>query len=358
MRRVQVHFIPMAGMALLAFSVAAAGCKRKEQPSDFKYEPPPRTAATLASYVDLCEGRGAFSGAKKYEKQKSGGAPSKVAVFRKYADDKEPVYRLDQRDTLGAVAAKEQETDQVELVTCVELKRKGTPLYCHYYGAEVEVYDMTHSVRILEASTGKVLKEETFDLDGRTEPCEGSVTGNFYKGAEYGPKLLSMLLPFEPEGLELPKVDMRDLDSVCSGSPIPQTAPYKADAPGKRGVHLVYFATEAQSNTRRDAPDGLFPGAEPEADPTKYQLVACATGKPQKKKANCEFISGEVLEIYDGEVEVAVYESATAKLVEKKTFKATSAICPSTHKFFGKNDKRMMKVEPAFAAYMKKLEGA
>ncbi len=328
--------------------------KDREAPEQ-KYEPPPRKATVLKSYVDLCEGKEPYTGAKKYEKKV--GAASKAAFFRKYLDDKEPKYDLDQRKTLGAIAATEPETHDVQLVVCTELKRKGEPKYCRYHGAEVTIYDMTHTARIIEATTGKVLEEETFELDRRTEGCEGSVTGNHYRGAEYGPKLLSLLLPFQGDGVELPKLgSIHDLDAVCSGSPIPQAAAHKGD--GKRPLHLVYFPTDAQTNTRVDAPEGLFPEGDPTGDPASYQLVACMTGTPEKKKASCEFMGGGTVELYDGEVEVTIVEAATAKVVEKKTFKASSSVCPTIHKFWGKVDKRMTKVEPALKDYLKKIEGS
>ncbi len=360
------------GLAVATFAIAGFGvlvgiggvamdaAHRKSQytPSSNTYEPPPRRATSVDSYAALCDGKEAFPGAKKYEKSASAGAPSKVAVFRKYLDDKTPMYKRDERaKSFEGVVAGDNDVDDVQLVACMELKRKGEPLFCNYYGAQVEVYDMTHTLRILEAKTGKVVKEDTFELDRRTEKCAGSVTGNSYKGADYVPKLISTLLPLQPDGVALPKAERIDLDAVCSGSPIPQAAPYKPGA-GKRAAHLVYFAQATQSSTREDLPDGLSTTDPVEEDVTKYELVACVTGKPLKKKADCDFTSGKVLEIHDGEIEVAMYEAATAKLVEKKTFKATSGACPYSHKFFGNRDKRMLTVEPAFQAYWATMTGA
>lgn len=347
----------IAGLGVLAGGVTLAmdSAHRGNASAPYKYEPPPRTATTIDSYVDLCERGEPFPGAKKYKK---GTSPSKVAVFRKYLDEKTPSFKRDGgAERFTGLIAKDGDTADVELVACVELKRKGKPLFCNYYGAQVEVFDMTHQLRILEAATGKVLKEETFDLDNRTEKCASSVTGSHFQGADYVPKVVSALLPLEPDGVALPKASRFDLDAVCSGSPIPQAAAYK---PGdnKRGVHLVYFPTAEQSFTREDMPDGLLPTEPFDDDVTKYELVTCVTGKPMKKKADCDFTGGKVLEIHDGEIEVATYEAKTAKLVEKKTFKATSSGCPYTHKFFGARDKRMLKVEPAFQTYWGTLTGS
>jgi len=352
-----IAILGMAGFGVLASGVTLAmdaSHRKTYSPTDYKYEPPARTASTVDSYVDLCERKEPFPGAKKYAK---GSAPSKVAVFRKYLDDKSPTFKRDHRaDRFEGVFAQDGDTRDVELVACLELKRKGKPLYCNYYGAQVEVYDMTHELKIVEAATGKVLKEETFDLDNRTEKCASSVKGSSYQGADYLPKIISALLPLQPDGVALPKADRFDLDAVCSGSPVPQAAAYQA-GDKKRAVHMLYFPTAEQSFTREDLPDGLAPAGAPEDDVSKYSLVACVTGKPLKKKQDCSFTSGKVLELHDGEVEVALREAATGKLVETKTFKATSAGCPYSHKFFGNRDKRMLRVEPAFSAYWGGLTG-
>lgn len=215
---------------------------------------------------------------------------------------------------------------------------------------------MTHKLKIVEAATGKVVKEESFDLDRRTEKCASSVKGSSYQGADYIPKVISALLPLQPAGVPLPKADRFDLDAVCSGGAVPQAAPYEA-GDKKRAVHVLYFPTAEQSFSREDAPEGLALAGTPEEDVTKYELVACATGKPINKKASCDFTGGKVLEVYDGDVEVAVREAKTGKLVETKTFKGTSSGCPYSHKFFGNPDKRILKVEPGLQVYLGSLTG-
>jgi hypothetical protein len=322
-----------------------------------KYEPPPRRATSLGSYADLCDKKDPFPGAKKYAKSKDPTKPSKVALFHKYLDNKEPKYDSVRPDKFIGFATEKDNVDDVELVACVDLKRHGKPSYCTYYGASVEVFDMTHTLRIIEATTGKVVKEETFELDRHTEPCPGSVTGSYFTGADYIPKVVSTLLPFEPDGIQLPKAERSDLDSVCSGSPVPSAAPYKPGS-GKRNVHLAYFPTTEQGNTRQEVPDNIVFPETPEEDVTKYELVACIKGVPKKKKAECDFTSGKVLEMHDGEFEVSMFEAATGKLVEKKTFKGTSSgVCPFSYKFYGDRDKIMQRIEPAYLTYMATMTG-
>ncbi|NUO52399.1 MAG: hypothetical protein HOV80_26425, partial [Polyangiaceae bacterium] len=329
---------------------------RSDSPAT-KYEPPPRRASTLDSYADLCDNKDPFPGAKKYEKSKSASAPSKVALFRKYEDNKEPKYESVRPDKFAGFATAQDSVDDVELVACLDLKRHGKASFCTYYGASVEIFDMTHKLRIIEATTGKVLKEETFELDRHTEPCAGSVTGSYFTGADFIPKVISTLLPFEPDGIALPKAERTDLDAVCSGSPIPQAAPYKPGS-GTRNVHLVYFPTTEQGNTRQELPENLVFPETPEEDVTKYELVACVRGVPKKKKASCDFTSGKVLEMHDGEFEVSMFEAMTGKLVEKKTFKGTSSgVCPFSYKFYGDRDQIMQKIDPSYLTYWGAMTG-
>lgn len=330
-------------------------CKSKSGGQDDKYVPPPRKALSASDLMSLCDGGKPFPGNPAYEKKSDASQPSKVRVFRKYLDDKQPGYKEDEHD-FGAIGAKSYDAATVELVACVELKRQGEPLFCNYYGAKIELYDMTHNVKVLEASTGKVLGEQSFDLDRRTEKCTSSASGSGYRGADYSPKLLSLLLPFEPEGVALPKIKPADLDAVCSGSAFPQAPPLSPT--GHRSVHLVYFPTANRSFTREDLPAGLELTNEAESDASQLQLVACVTGKPLKKKSACTFTGGNVLELSEGEFEVTVYEAHTGKLVETKAFQGTSGRCPITYKFFGQVDKVMTKIAPSFRAYIKQLEGS
>ncbi len=79
------------------------------------------------------------------------------------------------------------------------------------------------------------------------------------------------------------------------------------------------------------------------------------TGRPKKKKRDCRFTT-KTLEMWDGEIEVEVRESATAKLVETKTFKASAGRCPITHKFWKHREIYMSKPASGFFKYLKELE--
>jgi hypothetical protein len=93
-------------------------------------------------------------------------------------------------------------------------------------------------------------------------------------------------------------------------------------------------------------------------DLSQYELVACVTAKLKAKKKDCEFSSGNVLELHEGEFEVRLMEAHTAKLVETKSFKGSSpGACPVIHSFFEQREKEMLKVEPAFEKYLAKLQG-
>jgi hypothetical protein len=354
---------PHFACLLIGSFVIVMGCDQPESPSAGQSESsvapqerarPLYRAATLTSYSAMCSGGEPFTGATPYAKKP--GRESKTVFFDKHLDAKTPAWNIHHRKQLGAIVAKDPA--DVELVVCSELKRKGDPSYCRYYGAEVTIYDMTHDVRILEATTGKVLAQHTFELDRRTEYCDGAVSSSHFKGASPEPMLLSLLLPFQGEGIALPKIErVSDLNAVCSGSPFPQAAAYEGRGDTRVPVHLVYFPTAGQSNVIEGSPDGISPSRSSAEDPMAIPLVACLTGKPQKKKATCAFTGGKQLEMYDGEIEVAVYETATRKLVETRSFKATSRGCPWSHKFYGNVDKRMDKAEPALARYLKSLEG-
>ncbi|MEZ4221794.1 MAG: hypothetical protein R3B13_12755 [Polyangiaceae bacterium] len=341
-------------------SAGSVGCKRKAAPKP--YEPPPPTAYSVDDYRKLCEPNAKpFAGGRGYERSSDASKPSKMVLFAKYADDKAPSYSARSPEALKPLLT--NRPDEVELVACLDLKRHGTPGFCNYYGGKVTIYDMTHDLRIIEAKTGRVVHQEKFELDRKTQGCSSTESfkkgsGGFYRGADYDKKLMSVLLPLQPEGLELPAAKTWELNAVCSGSPVPQAAAFDPKRTGRRRVHPVYFPDEKQSRASQDLPEGLPPQRDQEGNAADYELVACVTGKPLKKRRDCKFMNGNVLELYDGEVEVAVYEAKTAKLVEKKSFKASSpGGCPWSHKFWGSRDTHLKKLDPGVQRYVDQLEG-
>lgn len=349
----QVPSTPLRNwLVLVAVSLALPlGCCKSKGGED-EYVPPPRKAWSTSDLMSICEDGKPYGGNPAYVKKSSPATPSKVAVFRKYRDDQPPTFKIDEH-TFGAIDGTSS-PGEVELVACLELERKGEPLFCNYHGATIKVYDMNHKVKIVEAATGKVVGEHTFDMDRLTEKCPGTAAGDSYRGTDYSNKLLSLLLPLQPEGIELPKIQASDLDAVCSGGAFPQAAPMKDGPHGP--VHIVYFPTATQSFTREDLPSGLESKNLETLDVSQVQLVACVTGKPEKKKRSCNFTAGKVLELHDGEFEVALYEARTGKLVEKKMFRGTAGTCPVSYKFFRQVDQVMTRIDPGFKAYIKKLE--
>ncbi len=164
---------------------------------------------------------------------------------------------------------------------------------------------------------------------------------------------MSLIAPLQPKTPELPKVRAFKLDAVCDGVPFPQSAAYDKDSKDKRNIRVAWRPAEEYSYLDEPPFDRRVAS---NSGVSKHQLVACVTGRPKKKKRNCRFTT-KTLEMWNGEVEVELRESATAKVVETKTFKASSGRCPITHKFWKNREIYMGKLEPAFFRYLKKLEG-
>ena len=135
---------------------------------------------------------------------------------------------------------------------------------------------------------------------------------------------------------------------------MPQAAAYVKSAPAR--VHKVYFPDPKRSFTRADSPVGMPPFNDVATDAGQLSLVACITGQPKKKKRDCEFTSGKVLTVHDGEFEVKLLEARTGKLVETRTFKGTSSGCPTFHKFWGQHDDVLTKVDAGLGKYLAGLE--
>lgn len=338
----------------------ASGCGKKQEAPPEPYKAPPRKASTLGAYASLCSKDATpFDGAKKHERKKDPKSSSKLALFQNYVDDAKYGYRASAPEGLKPWLATDAQVDEVELVLCLDVKKKGPKLtgQCTYYGGKLEHWNMTHSLRIVEAATGKVVLKEDFDISSSTARCPATYTftsASHFVGGDYTNKLLSLLLPFQPEGVALPEIKPFELETVCSGVPLPQTAAYDKAKPS--GLFVSYRPTDLHPFTMETRPSGL-PTNDAIKDAKSVALVACVTGKPAKKKQACNFLSGNVLELQEGEVEVSIYESATAKLVETKTFKASSDGCPTSYKFFDKVDPYFGKVEPQVTQYLKSLGG-
>jgi len=349
-----LSFSRFGAVFLLTTTVASLGACKEKTKKEGSFVPLPRRAAGVSELQSVCETGKPIPGNDAYSKRSTPTSPNKVAVFRKYLDEKSPQYRPDEHE-FGAIDGKSGPAGVIELVACVTLKRSGDSMVCSYMGARIDLFNMTHTVKVMEVATGKVLSEQTFDLDPRTEKCAASTTGSSFRGTNYAPKVLSLLLPFEPDGVELPKIEPYDLDSVCSGSAFPQAAAYVPTGP--HPIHVVYFPTATRSFTRADLPAGLEQASALKTPVRDVQLVACVTGVPQQKVMSCKFAGGKVLELSSGDFQVEVREARSGKVVEKKTFPGTSAGCPASYAFFNNVDKVMTKVSPTFGAYIKQLSG-
>jgi hypothetical protein len=310
---------------------------------------------SLYELADMCNRADApkYDGAPAADKPAS--KPQKVAVFVRYADDPKSTFEKQRPAALGDLAA--TDARGVPLVACVDVKKHGEdPGHCSYYGGQIHQYTMTHTLRVLEVKTGRELLRDEFTLDHRTGSCPSTYafpagTHTVFRGVDFGPTLASELLPFEPAGVALAPAKAQELDVVCGGGAVPQAAAY-TPADGAK-IHLLYFPNDEQSWTRTDPPKGFPAFDDNGADAAGYELVACVTGKPAKKKRSCKFMLGDVLETYDGELEVVLREARTGKIVETKSFKATSpGGCPATHKFWGKTDRIMKTVDPAFGKWL------
>lgn len=349
---------------LLGVLVSATGCcrRKKPSPSTLSSGPRARRAYALDDYAALCASTSAapFDGVEPRKSENGTPLARGTRVFVKWTDDKAPAFRAFHTEGLEGVLAGPGEVNAVELVACVERKREGTPLRCSFYGATLEIYDMRDTLRIVEAKTGKELSREEFQLDGKTNLCPASYSfpkgvTSVYVGAELGPKILSSLLPFQPPDVAFVGAKVGRLETVCSGSPVPQAPAYDPASTAPRKVNVVYFPTPTSSFRSEDWPKGLGK-AERFGDVALHSAVACVTGKPNKKKKSCPYIGGKTLELHDGEVELSLVETRTAKVLETKTFRATSpGGCPSSHAF-GNGYQRMLQVEPAFATYLAGLQ--
>lgn len=341
--------------------LSATGCDRL-----FKNDAPPpavdetpreaplRTPSSLSDFSSVCGG--SKIGAKPYEKH-ADGTPSKVAVFQQYMDDKTPMYRWTKAPGMGAFQAEsDTEKDAVELVACVDMKKKTkSRSQCNFYGGTIERWVMTHTVRIIDPRTAKELVKEEFEIDPLTTGCPGSASfpagsNVLYEGGEYGGRLIVTLLPLQPENVALPELEAHDLVDVCTGTPRPQAGRSK---PGEqRTVYVAYRPEAGFSWGQEDRPDGLPSNESAEKNPASARYVACITGKPETKKQSCEFMMGSTLEIYDGPLEVEVRETATGKVVGTKSFKGSSSRCPNTHKFWGSKDPYFQRVEAGVADFV------
>ncbi|WP_272003656.1 hypothetical protein [Nannocystis radixulma] len=353
----------------LLFALAFFGCDDSPPPSVEPTTPPPapppRAADNLDEYTSLCGGGEPFPAAKPYKKGATPADISRVVVFEKYKESVDPAWRHLTSAPIDAWSA--EEPADVQLVACVELSKRQLRRSCEYKDSageqfKLDLYDMSHAVRVVEAATGKVVLEQTFEL-GNTEGCPafelfGSSTSD-YRGVDYKHKLMALLAPLQPEGARPPPPrDFFELARVCDGVAFPGTTRYDKSAAQKHPLYTTFRTDESAPLTLAAPPQG-YDASESIGDPAAYQLVACVVGKSEKKRKDCRFDGGAVVELHEGTVEVAVYATATAELVEKKTFKATGGTCPMLFSFPDDTKRAawLPKLAPAYHTYMAALVG-
>lgn len=338
-------------------AVLAGGCKKKKtEPEPYPLSTPSTTASGLSS---RCDGKASdiwdLTQIKRYALH-ADGTPSRAAVFVR--DTTSSTSRDWQPDTpknvepwiAGMYAALD-----AELTVCVdELEpQKSDPFSCSYYGAKVTMKGRDYAVKVVETSTGKVLADEKFSTDPRVSLCPGSVTGSYTDYGDWRQHVGTIVARFQPDAAfaKLPKAELDDLYEVCAGSGLPQ-----AKKPGESGaLKVVYFPTATTSFANEDVPKGLAMGST-QKDPSQYAYVMCVTGKPETKKASCDYLgTSSLLGIYDGTFQVELREARTGKIVETKTFTGTAGGCPDSYKFKGANDERIMMIEPAFRTYVQEV---
>lgn len=353
---------------LFALGLALLGCEEPpppayepETPPPETYTPPPRAAASIGDYAALCSANEPFPAAKPYKKGATPADISRVAVFQRWNESVEPRWEEIGGGALDPVST--SDAKEVQLVACAEVSKRALRRSCSFQeGYTLDLYDLSHSVRVLEAATGKVVLEQTFELPS-VETCptfESFGSSSTYRGTDSVPKLLALLLTLQPAGVKTdPPRSYLDLGKVCAGVPFPGTAPYDKTAAEKHPIYVAFRADESAPYHYENTPENVDGPGERLDDPSKYQLVACVTGKPEKKRKQCRFDGGVVLELHTGTVEVAVYASATAELVEKRTFKVAGGSCPFIFSFPAGADRAIWlpKIEPAYGKYLDTLVG-
>ncbi len=237
------------------------------------------------------------------------------------------------------------------LVACVERKRLEKANTCRFNSGHVlNYYNTADHIRLIEPSTGKVVAEEQVKIESRS----GCPTmHNFrhqteWEGPRYDTRVMSLAMKVQPANAPMPEPPQAyAMYQVCGGIPFPQIAAYDPDADHYQGIGR---------SRRGPEPSGDFVGRLGE-EGENIRLVACMRSKALKKKRSCAFNGGNTLEIHDGEMEVEIRETRTAKVLATKTFQAKGAIrCPTIHNF-AEGDVVLGGVDPAFDAFIEGFTG-
>ena len=342
--------------AALLMPVALVACEQKKAVKRKPLATEESRAYTIRQLGAVCMSAGKKVRGAPYKKKTDPKAFSPIAVFKRALDDDKPRYVHIKRRGYAAWEAAAPES--VELVACVDTKKNDrAPGSCSFPGAKIRHFDMTYTVRVIEPVTGKEVLKEEFKVGGDAARCpSSSPPGTFYRSSSYSPKVASLIARFQPKGAvpydaaqAPPKAGQ--LDMVCDGVPFPESSPYVKGSKGK--LRVAYRTSDKYSYFSETPFDRR---SAPSTGVQDFQLVACVTGKPKQKKDRCEF-PPKTLQLYEGEIEVVLRESATANVVETKTFKASPGVCPKAHRFWTKEEAYFGELEPAFFAYLDSLDG-
>jgi hypothetical protein len=323
--------LPPYVLAVLAFG--ALGCNEDadtKPPDDKPVAGSGNTFIIDRDLASVCDGTAGPKGVAKYEKKK--GTLSPVSLF--FRDEGAKKFEVKSSSVFSPWRAKQGKDTQ--LAACISVKSKKKVRECKFDKDKptkwVDQYDTSYTISVRETATGKELAKQDVELK-----APGSCpTLFFFKKnreqdlARFEPALLAMMSDLQPTDVPAPRLTNEDLVGACAGKPVPGAAPYEKKA-GSISPLKVY---------RREGADGGWVSGKYQgqtfakhdwwsSDAEKYQLVACMTTTRGKKAKECEFDGGSKIDLVDAKYEIALYEAATGKKLEKKTFDAKSKTrCP------------------------------
>lgn len=164
--------------------------------------PPPEKPRIASEYelASLCSGK-PVPGAAAYRPSKGAHNAALVASLTLGADSYTANTLTDDYKTLGPQgdAGTRQSADAYSLVVCVSVKDHKKVKECKFPTHALELHDATFEIRVLEASTGRELKNEVVAVPHGLKQCP--TVWNFYSERDislplYAPAVLKVAKPF------------------------------------------------------------------------------------------------------------------------------------------------------------------
>lgn len=300
---------------------------------------------SVAELTRVCDGKG-FADSPAYVKGKTPSDDSPIAFLVKYTDEAKPEYRGAEPD--GILASGMQQPSQTQLVVCVEMKSDGTD------GGVCDDRPAHHAsgtLTVREARTAKVLATSPLKL--RNGPiCMTDKKDRAWSKDRSMPSFMHVALehltPLRAEGTKKP--DFLAAGVACQGAPVMTAAPYEKGKP----TRILIQYTDA--NGRGAPPPSPLPFTSASTKHTpEIGLVACVRARPEKLLKTCEFKGKSKLDLYDGSFDVEIVEARTAKVVEKKSFKAgpQETVCPEIRMMKSDNEKTIDRADKSIDAYIR-----